>query len=130
MRQLIPQAELFHKLTQLASEPDPTDLDHAFWGEEHDLSWAVQDGMEALMLLAKDEDIGWMLNAGWRCDVSFELYGIDVCCNRHRFGEKRIDISFQIQATTPQGALAAGILAVLQARAQQQGRRVQGGEGI
>jgi hypothetical protein len=27
--------------------------------------------MEALMELARQEELGWELNAGWRCDVPF-----------------------------------------------------------
>jgi hypothetical protein len=110
---LIPQNELFEKLSILASADDPEDLDHAFWADEWSaIGWAIRDGMEALMALAAQEKIGWELNAGWRCDVPFHQYSIVVCDNRDRG-----HMHFDLRAVTPQGALAAGILAVLQARA-------------
>jgi hypothetical protein len=102
---------LLEKLTVLASEPDPTNMDHVFWTDPTPLARALRDGMESLMFLASEEDVGWMLNAGWRCDVDRDRFSIDVCdlLNRKEPG-------MTLHAATAQGALAAGILAVLQAR--------------
>ena len=109
---LLPLPELLSKLTHLATADEPEEVDHAFWAEDHRLVWACRDGMEALMYLARHEQIGWELNAGSRCDVPFDQFSVSVCDNKNgrncQFDELR--------ALTPQGALAAGILAVLQAR--------------
>jgi len=105
-------AELFEKLTILATRTDKYDLDHAFCGDERSvLAGAVSDGMESLMEMAKDEEIGWEINAGQRCDVPFDLFSIRVCDNRHRQAH-----DFELQALTPMGVLAAGILVIMQAR--------------
>lgn len=116
-RKLIPYSDLIGKLTILASEDDATGLDAAaFWSEFDDLTRALRDGMEALMQLAADEEIGWDLNSGWRCDVDFRMYRIFVCDNKGD-DNGRAERQFELQAATAQGAIAAGILAVFQARA-------------
>jgi hypothetical protein len=84
----------------------------AQFGDEHtQLALAVWEGMDSLMEMARDEEIGWEMNAGLRCDIPFELFGIRVCDNRMRHAPE-----FEPRAATAQGALAAGILLILQAR--------------
>lgn len=112
---LLPMSELISKLSRLVTEDDPEDIDRAFWAESHQLQRACRDGMEELMWLARHQDIGWEMNAGSRCDVSWDLYSVSVCDNSPR-GDRSTHFD-DIHARTPQGALAAGILAVLQDRA-------------
>jgi len=107
----IPDPELFEKLTILAARTDAGELTQAFWDERTELAGAISDGMESLMEMAKDEEIGWELNAGRLCDVPFDLFCVSVCDNRQRQNPE-----FRLNAATPQGALAAGILVILQAR--------------
>ena len=74
----------------------------------------IDAGMDGLISFATLEDIGWEINAGWRCDVNFELFSLETCDNRKGFRH----INFEVIAATAQGALAAGILLILRDRAK------------
>jgi|HubBroStandDraft_6_1064221.scaffolds.fasta_scaffold880480_2 hypothetical protein len=111
MTPLLSDSDLIEKITAIVTYTDANDLRYSFGDEHTQLACAVWDGMAALMEMARDEEIGWDLNAGLRCDIPFELFGICVCDNRMRHAP-----DFELRAATAQGALAAGILVILQAR--------------
>jgi hypothetical protein len=117
-RVLLPVPDLITILTDLAACDQPMDLkDRSFWTASHWLAWQIQDGMEALMTLAKDSEIGWYMNAGYRCDVDFDQYRIEAVCQKARFCRGSDEpIHVEVQALTAQGALAGGLLAIFQER--------------
>lgn len=114
----IPFNELVEKLTAMASETKPAELSYrAFWIDSgNEIAMALRDGTEALLQLAADEGIGIQLNAGWRCDIDLKRFSVEACDNQRRGNREEFPIG-TIHAATAQGALAAAILAVLQARA-------------
>jgi len=114
----LPLDQLLEKLSWFVVADDPDELDRAFWPGEDGGSMlsACRDGMEALMYLARQKQVGWIVNAGWHCDVPFDQVHIEACDNKHR----GCGFNAQIHARTPQGALAAGIIAVLEDRARRE----------
>lgn len=115
---LISTEDLITKLSALASAREATDVgEAAFWHEDTELAWAARDGMEALMSLARDLEIGWYLNAGLRCDVDFDLAHVDATDNSNRWSHDGSEPrGAEVTAATPQGALAGAILAILYQR--------------
>jgi hypothetical protein len=113
--------DLISVLNELASSGSTDSLESRaeFWPPgSRFLTRGLRDGMEALMELASDLRIGWDLNAGWRCDVEFDLFKVDACDNHPDFGR---DLSAEFSARTPQGAMAGAILSILRLRAERVG---------
>jgi len=110
----LPMNELVGRLTKLVTEDDPENLADAFFSERHELESACREGMDALIRLANLLEIGWEISAGWRCDVPRDRVSVTVCdssCGANP------DVCFaDIRAMSPQGALAAGILSIMQER--------------
>lgn len=106
--------EIVAKLVTAAHVNDLCDVVPASY--ESGLHWALmQESLtDSLIEFARDEEIGWQLNAGWRCDCNHEQACVLVCDNRLR---GRSD-TYELPAVTPQGALAAGLLVVLRDRAK------------
>lgn len=101
-------------LSELASARDAQRLAQhvAAWPDQlRVLAHAVRDGMDALVELARSLDIGFLLNAGYRCDVDLRLYQVEACDNYFGRGGH---VAFQ--AATAPGALAGAILSMQQLR--------------
>jgi len=102
-------------LTGLCAGADELDLD-GMRGMDGLFSDACADDLatiDGLIDYAGQVKLGFMLNHGWRCDVSFDKVSIEVIDRTFPAAQH-----FDIRAVTAFGALAAGILAALQNRAK------------
>lgn len=116
----LPSAELVEILSHLASasEHDTIRDGAASWPAALErIGAAVRGSMDEVMELAGELDIGYALNAGWRCDVPLRLFGVEACDN---YFDRTRHVTFT--ASTALGALAGAMIAMEQLRAEHHAR--------
>lgn len=88
---------------------------------------AIEGGACELIDFARAAEIDFLLNGGWRCDCDAQEFCIQVADRRTR-GD---GLNIELAAITAEGALAAGILAILYHRqTAPDGQRFQGTEDV